>query len=68
MCTLMNRIFRCRGYFSYRARGRTAWEGFETATKAAAAGGVTTLIGNVKTQSLTHVRYAAEFFTAYNYG
>lgn len=26
-------------------RGRTAWEGFETATKAAAAGGVTTLVG-----------------------
>jgi hypothetical protein len=25
--------------------GRTTWEGFETATKAAAAGGVTTLVG-----------------------
>jgi len=31
-------------------RGRTAWEGFETATKAAAAGGVTTLVGKSNLQ------------------
>lgn len=30
--------------FAY-LRGRTAWEGFWTATRAAAAGGVTTLVG-----------------------
>ncbi len=30
--------------FTLTNRGRTEWEGFETATKAAAAGGITTLV------------------------
>jgi hypothetical protein len=40
----MSRKLCPRGEIAY-LRGRTAWEGFETATKAAAAGGVTTLVG-----------------------
>ena len=45
MSTLMNRSSRVDwDRFAYR-RGRTAWEGFWTATRAAAAGGVTTLVG-----------------------
>ena len=44
MYTLMNRICVDFGKLTDNS-GRTAWEGFETATKAAAAGGVTTLVG-----------------------
>ena len=44
MYILMNRKLSCVYRIAYDS-GRTAWEGFETATKAAAAGGVTTLIG-----------------------
>jgi allantoinase len=44
MYILMNRKPSCIHAIAYRS-GRTAWEGFETATKAAATGGVTTLVG-----------------------
>ena len=45
MFILMSRIYLIEGDGLAYSRGRTAWEGFETATKAAAAGGVTTLVG-----------------------
>jgi dihydroorotase-like cyclic amidohydrolase len=45
----MNRKLPCAYGTAYRS-GRTAWEGFETATKAAAAGGVTTLVGVLRAQ------------------
>jgi hypothetical protein len=48
-------------------RGRTAWEGFETATKAAAAGGVTTLVGKVSFAATTNLRYASEFAATNHY-
>ena len=35
--------------------GRTDWEGFETATKAAAAGGITTLVDMPLNLSLIHI-------------
>ena len=47
--------------------GRTEWEGFETATKAAAAGGVTTLIGMLPQSIGFNRRYAIEFIAAYDY-
>jgi hypothetical protein len=47
MYTLTNRNTSAHTNQYAYLRGRTAWEGFETATKAAAAGGVTTLVGKV---------------------
>jgi dihydroorotase-like cyclic amidohydrolase len=55
-------------YFVAYPSGRTAWEGFETATKAAAAGGVTTLVGEFYTGAGSDMRYAIELFTANDYG
>lgn len=48
-------------------RGRTAWEGFETATKAAAAGGVTTLVGKALFETIINRRYASELTAANHY-
>jgi len=45
MYILMNRNYLVDWERFAYLRGRTAWEGFWTATRAAAAGGVTTLVG-----------------------